>query len=1014
MKKNLLFLLGLATLTASGQPYFQQEVHYTIDVTLNDEDHTLSGFESFEYINHSGLAIDFIYVHLWANGYKNNKTALAKQLYNMNDMSLEFATEEEKGWIDSLDFKVDGQAVKWEYDPEHIDICKIYLNSVLQNNQKITVTTPFKVKIPSGDISRLGHVGESYQITQWYPKPAVFDRDGWHPMPYLTQGEFYSEFGSFDVSITLPANYVVGATGDLQTESETAWLEERVKSTREKYDKGLFKDRKTLAGGDTDFPESSEEMKTIRFTQKDVHDFAWFADKRFEVLKGEVELPQSGRKVTTWAMFVTHHHQLWEDALEYLHDGTYYYSLWNGDYPYNNVTAVDGTISAGGGMEYPNITVIGNASSKEELEVVIVHEVGHNWFYGILGSNERDHGWMDEGLNTLNEMRYIYTKYPKNDWLSDMMMGMAEKINLEHLDHHDMNDMTYNMSAGYGVDQPMELHSADYSMINYGAIVYSKTGLVFTFLKDYLGDTLFDQCMRAYFEAWKFKHPQPEDLRAVIEKESGKDLSWLFDDIVPTTAQIDYAIKRVKEDETGYSVTIKNSGHVDCPVRVDGYFSGKILQTRWAEPGAKKTTLHFEGSNFDKFKIDGNLMMPEVNRNNNMWKSKGLLHKVEPVKFEFLFGDNDPNYSNGWFTPIVGVNEYDKFMVGVLFHNQTIPKNNFEYTLAPMFSVGRKNIAGFGDLSYSWVPEKNFRMIAIGLNVRTFGNGLGIPADSTTAPRGTYYAFTPYVDMKIGKPAARSFGKQHLVLKGHYVIENGDLYENLVTGASAVYQYTYKKRVHNFGAALRLDYYNISTSILSSNDQSDLMNGSLELKYNLLYWKKKKEHVEVRAFFGQNLFYNGVQNVRYGFALGGQSGYMDAFYEHYMFGRHEPEGLWSNQRIENQGGFKTVAGPGNGASTYGASTTMVGSANFYIDIPYVPLIGLFADLGVFDSSGTIATVYDFGIALRAEDRFGIYFPLYESDNLANSFLPGTKYVQKIRFTLSLDGIKPAEIVQAVF
>ena len=111
----------------------------------------------------------------------------------------------------------------WEYDGENIDICKLKLASPLQPGQSITITTPFRVKIPSGSISRLGHIGQSFQITQWYPKPAVYDREGWHPMPYLTQGEFYSEYGSFDVSITLPANYIVGATGNLQTKKENVY-----------------------------------------------------------------------------------------------------------------------------------------------------------------------------------------------------------------------------------------------------------------------------------------------------------------------------------------------------------------------------------------------------------------------------------------------------------------------------------------------------------------------------------------------------------------------------------------------------------------------------------------------------------------------------------------------------------------------------------------------------------------------------------------------------------------------
>lgn len=1008
MKIQILISLLIFNGFIFGQGYFQQEVNYTIEVKLNDEEHTLTGFETFEYVNNSGYPLDFIYVHLWPNAYKNNKTALAKQLYNMNDMVFEFATMEEKGYIDGLEFKVNGEDVKWEYDSEHIDICKINLNSVLKPGEKMVVTTPFFVKIPSGDISRLGHVGESYQITQWYPKPAVFDQNGWHQMPYLTQGEFYSEYGSFDVSITVPKNYVVGATGDLQTESEILFLDSLAERTQEKYEKGEFKDKKKAFGGSTDFPESSNEFKTIQFTQKDVHDFAWFADKRFEVLRGEVTLPHSGRKVTTWAMFVTHHYDLWEDALEYLHDGTYYYSLWNGDYPYNNVTAVDGTISAGGGMEYPNITVIGNAGSKMELEIVIVHEVGHNWFYGLLGSNEREHAWMDEGLNTLNEIRYIRTKYPKNQHMSDLMMGMADKIHLEHLSHHDMNDFTYSMSAGYGIDQPIELPAGDYNMINYGAIVYSKTGLVFTYVKDYLGDSIFDICMQQYYKEWHYKHPQPQDLRRALEQGSGKDLGWLFDDIIPSTAQIDFKIQKVKVEGDSTYVTVKNVGQVDAPVRVDALSAGKVEDSKWIEPGVKKGTVVFKNGKYEGFAVDKNSNMPEINRNNNFWHSNGVFHKCEPLKIEFLAGDNETQITNSWWTPILGGNVYDKFMIGVLFHNQTLPKNKFEYTLAPMFSVGRTNIAGFGNINYAWVPQKNFRMISIGLQGKTFGNGVGAAPDTLTDPRGHYYMGQFYIDMKIGKPAKRVFYKQRLRLNANYIYENGTLYENTTLGGNLTYSYNYKKRVHDFGAVLRADYFLVNEDYGISTAQKDLLNLQLEAKYRFEYWKKKNEFIELRFFLGKNIFYNGSYDLRYGFALGGQTGSQDAFYEQYMFGRNEFSGLWANQRIENQGAFKTL-------STIGTTNNMLFTTNLFVDLPYVPLLGVFADYGIFeDNSGTMRSVYDAGIGIRLADKFAIYFPILESDEIVNSFATDIKYAQKIRFVLNMNGINPAEIIQTVF
>ncbi|MDZ7742887.1 MAG: hypothetical protein U5Q03_14385 [Bacteroidota bacterium] len=198
---------------AFSQEYFQQEVNYKIDVSLNDTLHELYAFEKMEYINHSPDTLHFIYFHLWPNAYSNNKTHLAKQSFRLNGKSKLFNEPELSGFIDSLDFKVNDRQVQWNLLPGQPDICRMELNEPLVAGDTIIITTPFRVKIPKGVTSRLGHIGESYQISQWYPKPAVYDQEGWHQMSYLDQGEFYSEFGSFDVRITLPDNYIVGASG---------------------------------------------------------------------------------------------------------------------------------------------------------------------------------------------------------------------------------------------------------------------------------------------------------------------------------------------------------------------------------------------------------------------------------------------------------------------------------------------------------------------------------------------------------------------------------------------------------------------------------------------------------------------------------------------------------------------------------------------------------------------------------------------------------------------------------
>ena len=981
----LLFSFSFVASLSFSQAYWQQEVNYKIEVKLDDKTHTLSAFESFEYINNSPDQLTFLYVHLWPNAYQNEKTALGKQLYKMGENDLKFGGDSIRGNIDSLNFKVDGQSVKWEYDSKHVDICKIYLNQPLPSKGRITVTTPFKVKIPSGEISRLGHIGQSYQITQWYPKPAVYDKNGWNQIPYLTQGEFYSEYGSFDVSITVPKNYVIGATGDLQTASEIAFLDQLAEKSLQEIQSTSEGKKKEK----TPFPASDAQYKTIRYTQKDVHDFAWFADKRFQVLKGEVELPHSKRKVTTWAMFVPENAKLWSKAIEYLNDGTYYYSLWNGDYPYNQVTAVDGTISAGGGMEYPNVTVIGNCRTAMELEIVIVHEVGHNWFYGILGSNERVHGWMDEGLNTLNEMRYIQTKYPDNTNFSDMVMN--GKFHLNELDHHDMGDISYRMIAMLGEDQPIETHSADFTSANYGIIMYQKTGLVFFYLRHYLGEEKFDKAMSTYFETYKFKHPQPEDLRRVLEQNTGKNLAWLFEDLIQTTNHIDYKIKCAHRHDHGHTVKVKNVGQVDGPISVEAVKDGKVVETVWVEPGAKKSTVELKTKELDYIQIDVNNNIPEMNRTNNTWISDKIFHRAEPIKFEFMFGDNEKNKNSNFWSPVVAYNNHDKFMLGAAVHNYGIPFRKFQYLVVPMYSFGRNSLSGTGELSYSFHPKKAIKVTRVGMSLRSFKN------DNIYARNESYYAAAmPYVSMKLGNRKGAKLYSQNLLIQTIYRNDQFGSETTDQAGGYVKYDFDYTRPNHQFGTIIRLDYIN------NLRNDNEMSRASLEATYRFRYLENKmKRWIELRAYIGGNISYqmNNTFDNRYMLSLGGANGFQDVFLEDYFFDRTRTSSVAgiNGQRLDNMGGFRTT-------NNFGSTTTWLTAANVYVDLPLKPgIFGVFADFGGFDVNKTVYGVMNTGIGVRLGKTVGIYFPVWMSKNLADAYsATNAKYGEKIRFTFKMN------------
>ncbi len=981
------FLLLALFNNSFGQAYWQQEVNYKISVKLDDKNHIIRGVEEFEYVNNSPSTLDKIYIHLWANAYKNGETALAKQLYSGGETDLRYGADSLKGYIDSLDFSIDGQKIKWEFDPKHIDIALVYLDKPLAPGARTIIKTPFKVQIPSGSISRLGHIGQSYQITQWYPKPAVFDKNGWNQMPYLNQGEFYSEYGSYDVSITLPKNYIVGSTGDLQTESEIEFLKNKAVETEKNIGSMTDNDKENMK-----FPASESEHKTIRYKQSKVHDFAWFADKRYLVLKGEVKLPHSERYVTSWAMFTPQNASLWQRAIEYINDGTYYYSLWNGDYPYNQVTAVDGTISAGGGMEYPNVTVIGSVGNARSLETVIVHEVGHNWFYGILGSNERVHGWMDEGMNTLNEVRYMQTKYPNNAFTSEQIAGRF--IHMDNLDYRAQGDCLYKVLAHFSADQPIETHSAEFTSVNYGLIMYQKTGLVFYYLKDYLGEDLFNKCMQAYFSEWKFKHPQPEDMRKSMERTSGKNLNWLFDDLIQTTNHVDYKIQCVHHSKNGgASVKVKNVGQVNGPIELNVFKGDSIVETVWAEPGQRTVEVKTPKKVITKVAIDANKEIPEINRQNNFWTNRTMLSKVESPRFQFLLGDQDNFKNNQFFTPIIAGNQHDKLMLGMAVHNIAVPLRTTHFLLAPMFSFGNKSLAGIAEISHTLLPKSNFKNVTFGANIKRFKADGNFENWESGLNFGSLYMQTQIGNRKKNNLFQYS-GKISIALRnevrGDNSINLGGGYMWIESAANTTDQ--------RFKLQLRYDEMH---ELTANSDQ--LRRVSLTAEYSLRYLRNKmKRWIHLRTFFGNNLSYTNGSSIGYNYyqlALSGANGMQDLFMEEYYFDRFNSSTI---QRNNNLGGF-------NSTSSIGTTSFWMASANLYapLPLPRLGFLGVYGDFGTFYNGNTINYAYNAGLGIRLSSIFGVYFPLLNSSNMGNLY---SNYSRNIRLTLKFNPFsKPLSI-----
>lgn len=1003
MKKTMLVLLatslsaGVRAQQKVSQAPWQQRVEYTINVNLDDVNHMLRGDEQFTYINQSPDTLKEMYIHLWPNAYKNNETAFGKQKIENGKTDFYYLPEEDRGWIDSIDFKIDGTKATWQLT-EDIDIAKVTLSKPILPGQRVVVSTPFKVKLPTV-ISRMGHEGQLYCITQWYPKPAVYDVNGWNPIPYLDQGEFYSEFGSFKVNITVPKNYVVAASGRLQNEEEKAWLFEKSKN---KFD-GENRSK--------EFPVSLKETKTLTFIQDSIHDFAWFADKRFKVERSEVILPKSGRKVTTWLYEVAPR----SSSVLLVDTSVLFYSSMLGEYPYSDASVAVTPLVSGAGMEYPMITNVTSAGRQ-----VIMHEVGHNWLYGILASNERLYPWMDESINN-----YYETRSAENENYKPFESLTLQNMMSFGSDGYKGLETRYLLGARRNEDQASFLPSVVYTDYNYGAIIYGKASTAFHYLQRYLGDSTFDAMMQAYYEKWKFKHPLPDDFISHAKTFTGKDLDWFFKELMVSTEKQDWKVKKIKKAGNNYELTIKNKSSINAPVSISAIKNEQVVQSVWIDSLTGKPVV-FPKGDYDVIRVDAFENTTDINRSNNTIKTKGLFKKNEPMSFR-LFGDAENQYRHQvFYSPIVGANLYNKTMLGMAFYNSLLPvKSGVEYIVAPMYAFGTKDLAGTGEIQKHFLTYGFAKRVTIEFKAAQFASENLVPTTYTKLQGG--------IRLELNPASART--SPNNVIYGRYVLANERSRGTDVFTKIAADNFTYTDIGFTSTQTRVINPYNYTINYqlgdMTSAAQPDMFHKlTLEATQFLNYNKPKKGFTA--RFFGGIFLNNYHASGRELFMAGGNNGYFDYTFDQSQFGRGEKQ-LTSNSLFAQQlmyGGlqFKELY-------PYVYSDTWATGINLESTIPGIFPVVLYADIAFVNADesymdgntnqmvykATPKVLYTSGISLVLfKEIFRINFPLIASKEIVNYYAgksqynsSGISYAERISFSLNLNKLNPVKTVRQI-
>jgi hypothetical protein len=976
MKRLLLFVLLFVYTVADAQKYWQQQVDTKIDVKLDDNLHMLHGSIAISYTNNSPDTLRFLYMHLWPNAYQHDHTPFAKQLEGNGDMSFYFAKADDRGYMDSLDFLINGESAELNIGTNAPDIGRLGLRKPVLPGETIKITTPFRVKVPIV-FSRLGHSGQAYYISQWFPKPAVYDRRGWHPMSYLDMGEFYSEYGSYDVSITLPSNYVVMATGNCTDLKEQQWLDSLATAPL----------RDTTANT---VVTSTTTWKTVHFQEDSVHDFAWFADKRWVVRKA-ITNNAVGQSVTAWAAYLPASHTVWKKATEHLTTTLAGYEAAVGGYAYKTIKAVQGELKAGGGMEYPTITVV-EAKQDADLKKVIVHEAGHNWFYGMLGSNERDHPWMDEGLNSFYEKKTLDAA-PVDSSIKRKRWPPFE-------------DVLYYSFASAHTDQPIELTAPSYEKLNYGIDLYYKTKLMFGWLEQFMGEQDFKRGMRDYFSKWRLKHPQPADFRSCMQAATAKNLDWFFDGMMKTSKKIDFYVSDAKETSAGTTISIRNRSQLLAPVKIKVLGADRVLAEQWSEPFNSTTDITLPITGWRSIIIDS--VNPDAKTSNNLYKRNALFHRFG-IKPRLFAGLNRQFRDPLFLSPAIGYNQFDGLSAGLLLHNLTLPENKFRFVLAPMYSFVTNSFVGAGSVGYQLYPSGAFSEVLAQMDGKMFHHFKAKNADGT-AMFAKYAKASLGMQLLLRELDPRSTRSRTFTVKGYQIME-----ESFQAGSSAQrlaakqsnYQYGLVR--YNNANERSFNPYSYTLEAHGNGDFGKLMaEGTVRVDYH-----KANKSLRVRAFIGKYLALNNDLDVVNKYKLNtSYSGVNDYLFDGTYTMRNPMDGRNPQQIAIMEGGFKI---PVNSAIY--RSDNWLASINLSTDLPisWLP-IRLFFDAGAtpnftptIKNNRSTTFIYDGGVEFHAlRGMLTLYVPLIMSAEF-RSYLNDTygrknAFLRQISATIDLQRI----------
>lgn len=561
--RTLWLALAIVAAVAGSAWSLPNEVGYDIEARLDTETNVITGEQALTLTNRTGQALDQLVFHLYPNAFQRGADTFyqqeLEQKAGVDDLDEIYADPSDDAFMDVHRVSTGPQSLSYEIDGT---LMTVALNNPLPADATIELAIDFTydlMEVPSdgqyaGNLAlRTGHRNGVYTVTLWYPKLAVYDDEGWNRQRYGYIGEFYGDFGNYTVSLDVPSEMTVGATGQ-------------------------------RTGQVVEIGEA--QRKTLTYSATNVHDFAWVASERYEV----TELTTDDG-VTVEALTLDDGSRLAQET----RDALVYFADAFGPYAYETLVAAD--VTAGGGMEYPGIVMIGFGSLRE-----IVHEVGHQWWYGAVGNDEYDEAWLDEAFTVYSDERYRIEQ-----------RGLSESSTRS----------SYRFSEP---SEPVLTPASEFGTLNdYFQSAYTKGSGVLWMLEGWLGRETFDHVLRAYYEQYRFRNVTTVDFVSTVEDVTGREMDAFFDHWLRTTESLDVSIEGVKtlessEDSHRYAIVVAREGRSFAPVDVRVTDNdGQSTQLIWDSSADRETFEVTLDAPLAEVIIDPARTLLEADRQNNAW-----------------------------------------------------------------------------------------------------------------------------------------------------------------------------------------------------------------------------------------------------------------------------------------------------------------------------------------------------------------------------------------------------------